>query len=156
MTENNKVEHFDEDSLEIVKENPVTKKNEKVLTEKQKAFLSALGNEAGGDIKTAMKLAGYSDNTRPEDVLRNISDEIMDVANKLLTNNSVKAVTKLINVLDNPANPGNKDVIAAAKELLDRAGLFKKDAGGGGTNIKADAVFILPAKEPIDKTKLIE
>ena len=152
----NEVTHFEEDKLEIVRDNPVTNKKEKVLTEKQRLFLSALGNEAKGDIRTAMTMAGYSENTRPDDVLKNISDEIMEVANKLLVNNSVKAVTKLVGVLDNPANPGNKDVIAAAKELLDRAGLFKKDSGQGGTNIKADTVFILPAKEPIDKPKLIE
>lgn len=145
------VEKFEEDDLEIEVMSKPGKKGEKILTQKQKAFLSFLGNEAGGDVKLAMKMAGYSPTTRPDDVLKNITEEIVEVANKLITSNSVKAVTKLVGVLDNPSNPGTKDIIAAAKEVLDRAGLFKKDPNaGGGQNIKADVVFILPPKEAVD------
>lgn len=157
----NEVEHFEDEDLEIEVTKEVApqsgNKKEKVLTEKQKLFLSVLGNEANGDIRTAMKLAGYSDYTRPDDVLSKLTEEIMEVANKMLAHNSVKAVSKIVGVLDDPARPGNRDVIAAAKELLDRAGVLKKsDGNGSGPNIKADVVFILPPKEPVDKGKLLE
>ena len=35
----------------------------KEYTEKQKLFLEALYDQAGGDIRTAMRMAGYSDTT---------------------------------------------------------------------------------------------
>lgn len=143
-------EHFTEAQLEIVEESKAVSKNgkkTKVLTAKQKAFLAALSNEANGDIRTAMKLAGYSDQTRPDEVVGSLHEEIVEISSKLIASHSVKAVSKLIGVLDNPANPGNKDIIAAAKELLDRAGVMKKDPNSGSTNIKTDAVFILPPKD---------
>lgn len=146
-----------EDQMEISKPDPVTKKNVKVLTEKQKAFLSFLGGEAEGDIRIAMDLAGYSSNTRPDDVINKLTDEILEISSKLISHSSVKAVSKLVGILDNPNRPGSKEIIAAAKEVLDRAGIFKDKQGQGtGTTIKADNVFILPAKEPIDRPRQIE
>ncbi len=148
--------HITEDKMEISKYNPDTKKQEKVLTPKQKAFLSHLAGDAKGNIRDAMALAGYSQYTKPEEVFGNLTEEIIKVANNLLSANAVKAVVGLVGVLDAPTKPGNKDVIAAAKELLDRVGMFKKDSGSGTTNIRADTIFILPAKDRVDNSKLIE
>jgi len=153
------IEHFKADDLEIEKVNPSNKKKEKVLTEKQQAFLKALGDPANrGDIRAAMDVAGYSKQTQPHEVLKNLADEVVEVANRLISGNAVKAVMGLVNVLDKPTTPGNKDVIAAAKELLDRAGVLKKggDAlGSGGIKVE-NAVFILPAKESVDTQRMIE
>ena len=41
----------------------------RALTEKQKKLLEVLFDEAGGDIVTAKKLAGYSDATSSTEVL---------------------------------------------------------------------------------------
>jgi hypothetical protein len=150
------VEHIAEDQMEISKYNPQTKKQEKVLTPKQKAFLSHLSGDAKGNIREAMAMAGYSQYTKPEEVFGNLTEEIIKVANNLLSANAVKAVVGLVGVLDAPTKPGNKDVIAAAKELLDRVGMFKKDPSQGTTNIRADTIFILPAKDSVDNSKLIE
>ena len=149
------IAHFKADELEITKDNPTTGKKERVLTEKQKAFLHHLETEAQGDVKKAMELAGYSSGSRPSEVIKALTDEILEITNRLIAATPVKAVTKLVGVLDDPVRPGNKEIISAAKELLDRAGVFKKDQNSGGTNIRTDAVFILPAKESIDKPKLV-
>ncbi len=154
---NNEVEVITEDQMEIEVPDTPNKKGGKVLTTKQKAFLSFLAGEAQGDIREAMALAGYSLHTRPEEVVGSLSEQILEISNRLISTNSVKAVSKLLSILDQPNKPGTKEVLAAAKELLDRAGIFKEKNGqGAGTTIKADNVFILPAKEPIDKPKAIE
>lgn len=145
------VEVINPENMEITVPDPVTKKGVKTLTHKQRAFLSFLGGEAQGDIREAMTMAGYSTNTRPEEVVGSLSEEIIEISNKLISTNSVKAVSKLLGILDNPNKPGTKEVLAAAKELLDRAGIFKDRNNNTGTVIKTDNVFILPAKEPIDK-----
>jgi len=42
---------------------------EKQYTEKQNAFLEALVGEARGDIRSAMRSAGYSDSTKVHEVV---------------------------------------------------------------------------------------
>lgn len=116
----------------------------KVLTDKQKAFLDALAGPAKGNMREAMKIAGYSDHTMPHDVYSSLSEEIKKIANDLIAANAVKAVYGITGVLDEPAKVGAKEVLSAAKELLDRAGVKKDEAN---TQIKADAIFILPPKD---------
>lgn len=147
------IEVFTEDQLEITKPAnvPTSRKTGKVLTTKQRAFLSYLGQEAEGDIRKAMELAGYSAETRPDEVVGSLAEEIIEISNKLLSTSSVKAVSRLLGVLDNPNKPGTKEIISAAKEVLDRVGIFKDKMGANQTVIKTDNVFILPPKVPIDK-----
>jgi hypothetical protein len=140
---------------DLVQYDKPKEKGERELTPKQKAFLTALAHpQSKGNIREAMNMAGYSANTTPDDVLSNIGDEIVKVANDLLAQNSVKAVVSLIKVLDNPAIPGANSLIAASKELMDRVGMIKKDQSTG-TVIKADNVFILPPKDT-PRTREIE
>lgn len=120
-------------------------KNEpKVLTEKQEAFLEALLGEARGDIRRAMDLAGYSENTKVKEVVGPLKDEITERAAMMLAMNAPKAAFGMVNVLDDPTALGARNQINAAKEILDRTGLVKKEqvevkATGGG-------MFILPPK----------
>lgn len=118
---------------------------ERQLTDKQRAFLSCLGGEAKGDIRTAMKMAGYADNTSVTEVINSLTDEIIEIGKKLLAGNAVKATFKMVDVLDNPSALGNDRLIAAAKEILDRAGLVKKEQQE--QIIKADNIYILPPKD---------
>ena len=48
------------------------------LTEKQQKLLAVLFDEAGGDLVTAKKLAGYSDASSTTEVMRGIKDEILE------------------------------------------------------------------------------
>lgn len=116
----------------------------KVLTEKQEAFLEALLGEARGDIRRAMDLAGYSENTKVKEVVGPLKDEITERASMMLAMNAPKAAFGMVNVLDDPTALGARNQINAAKEILDRTGLVKKEqlevkATGGG-------MFILPPK----------
>ena len=48
-------------------------------TEKQLAFLDALVGEAKGDIRSAMRVAGYSDATKTSEVVGPLKQEIRPV-----------------------------------------------------------------------------
>jgi hypothetical protein len=113
-------------------------------TELQEAFMEALLGEARGDIRRAMSLAGYSDNTKVKEVVGPLKEEILDRTNMMMAMNAPKAAFGMVNVLDDPTALGARNQINAAKEVLDRVGLVKKEqiqvtATGGG-------MFILPPK----------
>lgn len=116
---------------------------EKTLTEKQLLFLGALP-ETRGDVRAAMKIAGYADTTSTTEVINPLKDKILDIAKELLATNSVKAVTSLLDVLDAPNVPGNPNKLAAAKEVLDRAGVIKEEQKEKQNNVKV--TFYLPEK----------
>jgi predicted LPLAT superfamily acyltransferase len=114
------------------------------FTEMQEAFMEALLGEARGDIRRAMALAGYSENTKVKEVVGPLKEEILDRTNMMMAMNAPKAAFGMVNVLDDPTALGARNQINAAKEVLDRVGLVKKEqvqvtATGGG-------MFILPPK----------
>ena len=102
------------------------------LTEKQQKFLDVLFLDeeqggAGGDASTAMKLAGYAEGTSVSRTLEPLKDEIIEHTKQYLARNAPKAAMSFVDVLDDPTGLGNKDVIAAASQVLDRIGLVKTD-----------------------------
>ena len=117
---------------------------EKKYTEKQAAFLEALMGEARGNIRKAMDLAGYSKGTNQGEVTGPLREEIIEKASMMLAMNAPKAAHGLIDVLNDPTALGARNAINAAREVLDRTGLIKKEKievtnNGGG-------MFILPPK----------
>ena len=117
---------------------------EKKYTEKQAAFLEALMGEARGNIRKAMDLAGYSKGTNQGEVTGPFREEIIERASMMLAMNAPKAAHGLIDVLNDPTALGARNAINAAREVLDRTGLIKKEKievtnNGGG-------MFILPPK----------
>ena len=48
----------------------------KELTDRQRTFLDCLFDDANGNIRTAMKIAGYSENTKTSTVLQTLQEEI--------------------------------------------------------------------------------
>lgn len=119
-------------------------KKKRELTEMQQKFLEALGGEAKGKIREAMRIAGYSENVKTSDVVNSLVDEIKLVAERLMAMNTVKAVHGILDTIDRPDKIGAATALAAAKELLDRVGIVKKEQQQ--TQIKAGTVYILPAK----------
>lgn len=116
----------------------------KNLTEKQAKFIEVLFEEAGGDLHKAKKLAGYSPQTKTVELREQLQDEIIEATRKYLAANGPKAAVSLIQILQDPTQLGNKDKLAAAKDLLDRIGVRESDK----VEVKADnPIFILPAKE---------
>jgi hypothetical protein len=114
------------------------------LTENQQKFLEVLFDEAGGDVVRAKQLAGYSDKTPTRLIVESLKDEIGAATRTHFARSAPKAVMALVDALSDPTELGIKEKMAAAKDLLDRAGLGKVDkvdvTSGGG-------VFYLPPKE---------
>jgi hypothetical protein len=125
-----------------------TPKKEKVYTQKQLDFLEHLFGDAQGNLRLAMKMAGYSPTANTADLLKSLQEEIIEGASTMLAANSPKAAFGLIGVLDDPSTVGAKNAVAAAKEVLDRAGLVKKEK----VEVSSDqgGLFILPPKKVDD------
>jgi hypothetical protein len=124
--------------------------DKKPLTEKQASFLENLMGEAKGNIRKAMNLAGYSSATQTSEVVGPLREEITQRASMMLAMNTPKAAFGIIDVLEDPSSLGAKNAISAAREVLDRTGLIKKEQievtnNGGG-------MFVLPPKASDENT----
>ena len=124
----------------------ILKTQEKNLTSSQEKFLNVLFGEARGDPKKAGELAGYSDHSYPK-VLRSLKSEIITRAENYLATYSARAATKMVDMLDEDGTTPHASIrMEAAKQILDRIGIVKKDQID--INMKAmHGLFILPPKE---------
>lgn len=114
------------------------------LTEKQQLFLDVLFEEAEGDPLRAKKLAGYSDNVPTSVVTASLVDEIAELTRKFIAQSSTKAAYTMFKVMGDTDMLGAKERMAAAKDLMDRAGFVKTEKVEVATS---EPVFILPAKK---------
>jgi len=117
-------------------------------TENQVKFLDVLFDEAGGDVATAKKLAGYADGTSTTVVVKSLKEEILDATQQYMARNAPKAAVAMASALIDPTELGLRDKMSAAKELLDRTGLIKTEkiqveASGG--------VMLMPPKKQIEE-----
>jgi hypothetical protein len=124
------------------------KPQERELTIRQELFLEALCDEAKGDIRTAMTIAGYSKDTKIKEVVGPLKDLIVERTTMMLAMNAPRATHGIMDVMNKPSTPGARNVLQAAKEVLDRSGVVKKEqveisAPTGG-------MFVLPPKKPLD------
>jgi len=114
------------------------------LTEMQQKFLDALVDT--GDFRTAMDIAGYSKTHPISSMVASLKEEITERAEHLLAYSSIKAATAMSDVLDNPTAIGTKERMAAAREILDRVGVVKRDKVD--VNVQTpNGLFILPPKK---------
>jgi hypothetical protein len=122
------------------------------LTEKQQALLDALYGEAKGNFRLAMDIAGYSKTVSQSKVMKAIKAEIIALGENVLAANSPKAVMSMVGIIDDPTALGNRDKLAAAKEILDRAGLIRTDKVEH--SVTAPSIVILPplAEEPTENS----
>jgi hypothetical protein len=97
------------------------------MTEQQEKFLNALFGEAQGNFREAMNIAGYASTEYPARLIRQMKNEIIERAEYMLAANAPKAVLSMSGILDDPSALGNRDRLAAAKEILDRAGIVKTE-----------------------------
>ena len=129
----------------------ILKTQEKSLTDTQEKFLDALFGEAQGNPRRAGELAGYSEHSYPK-VLRNLKDEIVKRAENYLAIHSAKAATKMVNMLEEDGTTPHASIrMEAAKQILDRIGLVKKDQLDVNMNLK-HGMFILPAKDEVEES----
>lgn len=114
------------------------------LTAKEQAFLDALFGEAEGNAVKAKKLAGYSDNTPTRQIVEKLSALIEEETRKFISTTAPQAAFSMLQILNKPTALGNKDKMAAAKDVLDRAGMKAVEK----VEISAaNPLFILPAKD---------
>ena len=129
----------------------ILKTQNKNLTDTQEKFLDALFGEAQGNPRRAGELAGYSEHSYPK-VLRNLKDEIVKRAENYLAIHSAKAATKMVNMLDEDGTTPHASIrMEAAKQILDRIGLVKKDQLDVNMSVK-HGIFILPGKDPVEES----
>ena len=110
---------------------------------KEELFLEYLFNEAKGNIREAMRMAGYPSNHPTTSLLKKLNDEILQLTREYIASHSPQAAITLVHTLTNPSEPGTNNVLKAAQEILDRAGVVKEEkiaVTGGG-------VAILPSKQ---------
>ena len=118
----------------------------KELTAQQKSFLTALFGDAKGNPKKAGEIAGYSEHSYPK-VIRALKDEIIQRAEEVMASYSPKATMGLVNALEEDGSTPNASIrVEAAKQILDRVGLTKKEKVD--INVKSvSGIFILPPKD---------
>jgi len=122
------------------------KKETTELTEKQKIFLSALFGEANGEPRAAAEIAGYAPTSYPK-VVQGLKDQIIERAETVLAAHSPKAALSIANAIDDDGSiPGASIRMEAAKQILDRVGVVKKEKLDINAKV-AHGIFILPAKE---------
>jgi len=113
-------------------------------TENQVKFLDVLFDEAGGDVATAKKLAGYADGTSTTVVVKSLKEEILEATQQYMARNAPKAAVAMASALMDPTELGLRDKMSAAKDLLDRTGFIKTDK----IEVAApNGIFILPPKK---------
>jgi hypothetical protein len=120
-------------------------KTEKQYTDKQLIFLDALmSEECRGNLRKAMDVAGYAKETSISSVVGALKEEINDKASMTLAMNAPKAAWGMVDVLNDPSAMGARNTVSAAREILDRTGLIKKEQ----VEVKntGGAMFILPPK----------
>ena len=124
----------------------LTKDKVKQLTEQQQTFLSALFGDAHGNPKMAGEIACYSEHSYPK-VVKSLKDEIIQRAEEVMASYSPKATMGLVKALDEDGSvPGASIRVEAAKQILDRVGITKKEKLD--VNLKSlSGVFILPPKD---------
>ncbi len=126
------------------------KRQNRELSTQQKTFIDFLFGEAQGNPKKAGELAGYSEHSYPK-VIKSLKDEIIERAEYSLALHSAKAVKGLVNALDEDGmTPGANIRMEAAKQILDRVGLVKREKVDINAQV-AHGIFILPPKDEINK-----
>ena len=92
-----------------------------------------------------MQIARYSDHTKVAHTAKELREEIREATGTLLAIYAPKAAYALTSVLDNPDTFNARQIISAAKEVLDRTGLVKKERVEVTSN--SGGIFILPPKQ---------
>lgn len=128
--------------------NEIVRSQERQLTEKQEALLDAIF-ETGGNVSKAAEMAGYTYHAAYK-ALKTLREQVIERAELILAAHSPKAVNTIIDKMDgeNALEPGSKIQIDAAKTLLDRIGISKRERLEIDQTIK-HGIFILPAKEEL-------
>ena len=113
------------------------------LSEKDRYFLDILFDSCKGKVRVAMDQAGFPKDMPTSSVTKRLGKLIQERAKDHLVSNTGQAVINLVDVLSDPTLPGSKNIIAAAKEILDRGGVVKEETVNV---VQEQNMFLLPPK----------
>jgi hypothetical protein len=113
------------------------------LNEREQYFLDVLFDLADGDFEYAMSLAGFPKNYPVSKLRRKLSKEIKQATKEYIVSQTPKAARGLMKVLTSPGTIGNKDILQAAKEILDRGDVNKSE---DVIEIPDNVIILLPPK----------
>lgn len=122
----------------------------KELTAKQELFLEYLFNDPECEFNTmlACKRAGY-ESVEHSRVVRTLSEEIVKRSTEKLALTAPKAVSRLINAMDEDKSiPGAELRLKAVEGVLDRIGIAKKQQVEVSSSEELSPIFFIPAKVP--------
>lgn len=122
-----------------------------ILDDRDQCFIDNLLNN-GGNIRQASIDAGFSNGDYGYKVRRRLSKEIAEATQQWISFHGPKAAQKVIDTMD--AEMPNPIQLAAAKDILDRAGVKLKEEVQE-VHVKAN-IFILPEKRVIEEAKIID
>lgn len=114
--------------------------NNREYTEKQLNFLKAYSKTL--DIKSAAEEAEYKS---ADTVVASLREEIITIAENYLAINAGKAIDTVVSALDADGVPQLAQRLDAAKTILDRIGIVKKDKIQVEANVEG-GIFVFPAK----------
>jgi hypothetical protein len=116
-----------------------------IKTEKQQKIIDCLFDEdVRGDLRSAMNKAGYAEKTPLRGILDSMGEDIEKAVREFIARSGAKAAFSMTSILTNPVALGNKSIMVASKDILDRAGFAKTDK----IEITTESpLFILPPKD---------
>lgn len=119
------------------------------FNEQQEKVFEVLFEEARGDLREAMRLAGYNTHYSTKAFLQNegVAEEIRKRTLSFLASSGPKAAYTIYGLLEGKGKLGDKEKLAAAKDLLDRADFKTAEKVEVEVN---SPLFILPPKEETD------
>lgn len=100
----------------------------------------------------AKQMAGYPKDFPVAKILKNINKELIERCDNYLALHAPNGVIGLIQLLNEPETPGSKLKLQTIIELLDRAGVVKKEKSEV-TQASPNFMFVLPSKTQINELK---
>ena len=120
------------------------------LTEKQQATLDHLfDQDVKGNLRKAMQKAGYAEGTSTAYLLHTLHEEIVEATERFMSSYTGEAAWALGDILENPTEPGSKEKLTAAGQILDRIGLSRKDRLKAEVEVTGGPIFFLPEKDEV-------
>lgn len=127
----------------------------KELTAKQELFLEYLFNDPECSLNTylAAQKAGYNKVDHAK-LVRSLKDEILERSVEQLALNAPKAVSRLIDAMDEDKSiPGAEIRLKAVEGVLDRIGIAKKQQMEVTSSEETSPIFFIPAKMQVVEEK---
>lgn len=124
--------------------------NKRELTAKQELFLEYLFNDPECNFNSleACLKAGYVKQEHAK-LVRNLKDEILERSTEQLALTAPKAVSRLVNAMDeDKSTPGAEIRLKAVEGVLDRIGISKKQQMEVSSSAEVSPIFFIPAKVP--------